>query len=86
MIIRISLTYNAILGRSGLNALRAVVSTYHLLIQFLIRNEIGEMHGDQQLARHCFMVSVKNSQLEDSLSVDKLNQKKMMKGMNQLNN
>lgn len=32
MIVKISITYNAILGRSNLNALRVVVSTYHLLI------------------------------------------------------
>ena len=34
------------------------------------------MCGDQQLARRCFMVSIKNNQSEDSLSVDKLDQKK----------
>ena len=34
------------------------------------------MRVDQQLVGRCFMIFVKNSQLEDFLSVDKLDQKK----------
>ena len=75
MIIRVSSTYNAILGRSGLNTLRAVVSTYHLLVWFLIKNRVVEMREDQQLVRHCFLVFTQNNQPEDFLCIDKLDQK-----------
>ena len=75
MIVRVSLAYNVILEQPGLNALRAVVSTYYLLIQFPTRNGVREMCGDQQLIRYCFMISSKNNQSEDSLFVDKLDQR-----------
>ena len=50
-VIQVPSTYNAILGRSGLNVLRAIVSTYHLLVRFLTKNEAEKICGDQQLAR-----------------------------------
>ena len=36
--------YNAILGRTSLNKVRAIVSTLHLLIKFLKLNGIGQVH------------------------------------------
>ena len=50
-VVQVPSAYNAILGRSGLNALKAIVSTYHLLVRFPTKNGVGEMCGDQQLAR-----------------------------------
>ena len=43
LVIKVPSTYNAILGRSGLNAFRAVVSTYHLLVKFLTPYGVGEI-------------------------------------------
>ena len=37
------------------------------------------MHGDHQLTRYCFIVSSKNNQFEDSLSIDKWDQKENKK-------
>ena len=45
-VVRIPSAYNAILGRLGLNALRAIVSTYHLLVRFPTKYGIGELRGD----------------------------------------
>ena len=42
-VVRIPSAYNAILGRPGLNALRAVVSTYHLLVRFPTKYGIEEL-------------------------------------------
>ena len=42
-VVRIPSAYNAILGRPGLNALRAIVSTYHLLVRFPTKHGIGEL-------------------------------------------
>ena len=75
-VVRVSSTYNTILGRSELNALRAVVSTYYLLVRFSIRNGVRKIRGDQQLARCCFLISTQNNKSEVSLSVNKLDQKK----------
>ena len=46
-IVQVPSVYNTILGRPGLNALKAIVSTYHLLVRFLTKNGVGEMRGDQ---------------------------------------
>ena len=64
--------YNAILGRPGLNALRAVVSTYHLKLKFPTDKGIGEVRGDQALARHCYNIALQRSDQADLCPVDGL--------------
>ncbi|CAB4263931.1 unnamed protein product [Prunus armeniaca] len=43
--------YDAIFGIPGLSALRGVSSTYHLLLRFPTEAGIGQVRGDQLLAR-----------------------------------
>ena len=74
-IVQVPSAYNAILGRPGLNTLRAIVSTYHLLVWFSTKNGAEKMHGDQQLIRQCFQISTQSNELKDSLTVDKLDQR-----------
>ncbi|XP_052172226.1 uncharacterized protein LOC127788156 [Diospyros lotus] len=50
--------YNMILGRSGLNALRAIPSTYHMMMKFPTDRGTGEVWGDLRLARECYMASI----------------------------
>uniref|UniRef100_A0A2N9GMX4 Uncharacterized protein n=1 Tax=Fagus sylvatica TaxID=28930 RepID=A0A2N9GMX4_FAGSY len=50
--------YNAIIGRPTLNRLRAVTSTYHLLLKFPTEHGIGEVRGDQVVARECYLASL----------------------------
>ena len=50
-------TYNAIIGQPTLNALRAVVSTYHLAMTFLAGDLVGGVRGDQVESRQCFAMS-----------------------------
>ena len=38
--------YNVIIGHPTLNKLRAVTSTYHLLVRFPTEHGIGELKGD----------------------------------------
>ena len=66
-VVRIPSAYNAILGRPGLNALRAVVSTYHLLVRFPTKYGIGELRGDQQLAKHCFSITSEQTKEHSTL-------------------
>ncbi|KAL0413334.1 UNVERIFIED_CONTAM: hypothetical protein Sradi_1535100 [Sesamum radiatum] len=39
--------YNLILGRPALNTFQAVISTYHMKLQFPVGDSVGEVGGDQ---------------------------------------
>ncbi|XP_059436327.1 uncharacterized protein LOC132169285 [Corylus avellana] len=56
-------TYNAIIGRPSLNKLKAVTSTYHLMMKFPTEEGVGEVKGDQAAARKCYNISLKKSDL-----------------------
>ncbi|XP_063947567.1 uncharacterized protein LOC135152128 [Daucus carota subsp. sativus] len=51
LVVKASSTYNAILGRTGIYAFKAIPSTYHMKIKFPTWNGIGEELGDQKMAR-----------------------------------
>ncbi|GAV84566.1 hypothetical protein CFOL_v3_28010 [Cephalotus follicularis] len=50
--------YNAIIGRPGLNLIEAIVLTRHLLMKFPTRFGVGEVRGDQQVARQCYKTTI----------------------------
>jgi ribonuclease HI len=62
--------YNVIIGRPTLNRLRAVTSTYHLLVRFPTENGIGEMRGDQAMARECYLTSTSTEPVHQGLIVE----------------
>ena len=47
-------SYNVIIGRPTLNRWKAATSTYCLKVKFPIDNGVGEVRGDQILARECY--------------------------------
>lgn len=49
---RLSSAYNTILGKPMLNRLRAVTSTYHLLMCFLMDNRVGKLKGIKWLPKN----------------------------------
>ncbi|KAK3039055.1 hypothetical protein RJ639_028506 [Escallonia herrerae] len=51
VVVRVPSAYNAILGQTALNQLRVVVSTYHMKMKFPMKNGVGEVKGDQVVAR-----------------------------------
>ncbi|GAV72780.1 hypothetical protein CFOL_v3_16268, partial [Cephalotus follicularis] len=51
LVVDTSSPYNAIIGRPGLNLMEVIVSTRHLLMKFPTRFGVGEVRGDQQVAR-----------------------------------
>jgi len=53
-------SYNALLGRSLLNNLRAIVSTPHLAIKFPTeRGDLETIYVDQRDARECYVAGLK---------------------------
>ncbi|KAK3033680.1 hypothetical protein RJ639_034559 [Escallonia herrerae] len=67
LIVKVKSSYNGILGRTGLNRLQAVASTYHLLMKFPTPRGVGFVKGDQTLARRCYVASCRP---EETLSID----------------
>ena len=55
LVVDCSSAYNAILGRPTLNSWKAVTSTYHLMIKFPMEYGVGELRGNQIVARECYI-------------------------------
>ena len=51
-------TYNIILGRPALNRLRIATSTYYLKVKFPTAHGVGEIRGDQVLAKECYQAAL----------------------------
>ena len=51
--------YNMLLGRSSLNAIKAIPSAHHMMIKFPTISGVGIVRGDQRVARECYSASVK---------------------------
>ena len=64
-------TYNVLLGKPSLNAIRAIPSAYHMVIKFPTANGVGMVQGDQRVARECYSASMKQKAV-DSISMDEL--------------
>ncbi|XP_074375215.1 uncharacterized protein LOC141716978 [Apium graveolens] len=52
-------SYNAIMGRTRIHALKAVPSTYHMVLKFPTRNGVGEAKGDQKMTRICYVAALR---------------------------
>ena len=50
--------YNAILGRAWLHAMKAVPSTYHQMISYLIESGQVDLQGSQLAVRQCYQLSL----------------------------
>ena len=58
LIVNCPSTYNIILGRPARNRLRAITSTYYLKVKFSTAHKVGEIRGDQVLARGCYQAAL----------------------------
>ncbi|VFQ76806.1 unnamed protein product [Cuscuta campestris] len=59
IVVDIKCVHNAILGRPGINKVRAVISMPHLCMKFYTPGGVGEMKGDQRNAQECYAWAVK---------------------------
>ena len=57
-VVNASSSYNAIIGRTTLAAIHAHISIPYLKMKFITDFGIGEVVGDQVLARQCYLTSV----------------------------
>ncbi|CAA0811123.1 Unknown protein, partial [Striga hermonthica] len=57
VVVGIESSYNIILGRTGLNAFQAVVSSYHMMIKYPVGENVGEIAGDQLTSRRCYQTT-----------------------------
>ena len=64
-------TYNILLGRRFLNAIRDILSSYHMVIKFPITNGVGMVQGNQRTARECYSASIKQKAV-GSIYMDEL--------------
>ena len=71
LIVEAPSAYNILLGRPSLNVIRAIPSTYHMVIKFPTANEIGMVRGDQRVARECYLESMKQKAV-GSIYMDEL--------------
>ncbi|KAL5578855.1 hypothetical protein UlMin_011297 [Ulmus minor] len=61
VVVDCSSSYNAIIGHPTLNAIRAITSTYHLLVKFPTVGGIGILKGDQQALRDIYEAANRSS-------------------------
>ena len=66
---------NIILGRPSLNAMRAIVSTWHQGIKFLAKEGVSCTRIDTEIAKKCYTLFTKVKRCEKSLAIDTLNVK-----------
>ena len=71
LIMNAPLAYNMLLGKPSLNAIRAIPSTYHMVVKFPTKKGVGMVRGYQRVARECYLTSMKQKAV-DSLHMDEL--------------
>ncbi|KAL8098061.1 hypothetical protein AgCh_030993 [Apium graveolens] len=72
-VISASSSFNAILGRTTITALRAITSISHLKMKFPTDFGVGEMIGDQVTARQCYLTTVSpRKKTEEELEVNQV--------------
>ena len=71
LVVDASFTYNMLLGRPSLNAIKAILSAYHIMIKFPTTSGVGMVRGDQCMAKECYSASMKQKAV-DNIYLDEL--------------
>ncbi|XP_058092613.1 uncharacterized protein LOC131239070 [Magnolia sinica] len=75
LVVNVSSLHNIILGRPSLNAMRAVVSVFHLMMKFPAEDGTGYLRGEQREAPRCYAIAVKKGSVKQALTVNILDPK-----------
>ncbi|RDX77260.1 hypothetical protein CR513_42646, partial [Mucuna pruriens] len=66
--IEVEASYNIIMGRSALNRLRAIVSTYHLCMKYPTAGGVGTVWADSSVAKRCYQDSLRIGQWRSAVN------------------
>src|SRR4051812_7877816 len=70
LVIDMPSAYNGILGRTSQASFGAIPSIKHQVMKFPTEAGIGEVRSDQSASRNCYLTSMKNKGLAESLPID----------------
>src|SRR4051812_37834057 len=70
LIIDMPRAYNGIIGRPSQVQFEAIASAKHQVMKFPTRKGIGEVWSNQRTSRSCYLTSLKNKSIAESLPVD----------------
>ena len=76
-------SYNMLLGKPSLNAIKAILSAYHMMIKFPTVSRVGMVRGDQRVARECYSASMKQKAV-DNIYLDELDMRDEVLDMDQM--
>ena len=70
LVVDCSSSYNAIIGRPTLNSWKAVTSTYHLSVKFPTEHGVGQVQGDQLVARECYLAMLAMDEQVQTMNIE----------------
>lgn len=59
MAVRVCSLYNIILGKPCMIMVKAILSTYYLVIKFLTKVGAEKVRGNQVMAQECYLVEIR---------------------------
>ena len=71
LVVDCSSSYNAIIGRPALNSWKAVTSTYHLSVKFPTEHGVGQVQGDQLVAKECYLTMLAMDEQVQTMNIEK---------------
>ena len=72
LVVDCSSSYNAIIGKPTLNSWKAVTSTFHLSVKFPMEHRIGQVQGDQLVARECYLVMLAMDKQVQMMNIEEM--------------
>ena len=85
LVVDCSSANNAILGHPTLNSWKAITSTYHLMTKFPTKYGVGEVRGNQVVARECYVAML---EMDDHLQTMRIEEQqtiaKPMEGLEEV--
>ncbi|KAL0300936.1 UNVERIFIED_CONTAM: hypothetical protein Sradi_6370400 [Sesamum radiatum] len=81
LVIKAPSAYNIILGRPSLNLFRAIASTFHMKLKFPTSVGVGEVVGDELMARVCYVNTLKRSRKKLDGKAPNAKGKRVMSGI-----
>lgn len=62
IVVKVTLRYNMILTRLCMRMAKVVLSTYHLVMKFLIEAGIRKVRGNHVMTKECYFAVIKEKQ------------------------